>query len=77
MLRKYIYKPVNFMKKEDNNIVVAKEGKIFRRKVYGVLYGRVLKLGHTIDPDGTIRPETIDDYEEVDEPSNYELGSIM
>jgi hypothetical protein len=55
-------------------ILIAKEGKVFMNKEYGILFGNVIELDNKVLESGKIVKETASDYVEVDIPDNYELG---
>ena len=58
-------------------IITAQEGKVFRRKSDGFIYGSVVNLGYTYYIGGvkldTPHLEIPEDFEEIDEPT-YEKG---
>lgn len=60
----------------ENNLFKAKVGNVFVKKEHNVFYGDTLELGNKINAQGEVIPETIDDYFEVPEPENYELGGL-
>ena len=61
-----------------NNIIIAQEGKIFRRKSDGVIFGKEINLGYTyyINGQKLDKPllELPEHFEEIDEPIEQELG---
>ena len=61
-----------------NNIIIAQEGKIFRRKSDGMIFGKEISLGYTyyINGQKLDKPllELPEHFEEIDEPVDQELG---
>lgn len=61
-----------------NNIIIAQEGKIFRRKSDGMIFGKEISLGYTyyINGQKLDKPllELSEHFEEIDEPVDQELG---
>ena len=59
-------------------IIIAQEGKIFRRKSDGVIFGKEISLGYTyyINGQKLDKPllELPEHFEEIDEPIEQELG---
>ena len=55
-----------------NNIIKADEGKVFRRISDGQIYGKEVSLGYSYYINGiklnTPHLDTIDDFEQIDEP---------
>lgn len=60
------------------NIIKASEGKVFRRKSDGFIYGKEISLGYTyyINNQKLDEPhlEVPEDFEEIDEPEQPEIG---
>ena len=60
------------------NIIIAQEGKIFRRKSDGMIFGKEISLGYTyyINGQELDKPllELPEHFEEIDEPIEQELG---
>ena len=58
--------------------IVAQEGKIFRRKSGGLIFGKEIDLGYTyyINGQKLAKPllELPEHFEEIDEPIEQELG---
>lgn len=61
----------------ENNVIYAKEGKVFLNKKYGILFGDVLYIGNTVDENNQEVKDSIENYEEIDTPSDYELGKLI
>ena len=61
-----------------NNIIIAQEGKIFRRKSDGMLFGKEISLGYTyyINGQKLDKPllELPEHFEEIDEPIEQVSG---
>lgn len=61
-----------------SNIIIAQEGKIFRRKSDGLIFGKEINLGCTyyINGQKLDKPllELPEHFEEIDEPIEQELG---
>ena len=61
-----------------NNIIIAQEGKIFRRKSDGMIFGKEISLGYTyyINGQKLDKPllELPEHFEEIDEPIEQESG---
>lgn len=61
-----------------SNIITAQEGKIFRRKSDGMIFGKEISLGYTyyINGQKLDKPllELPEHFEEIDEPAKQELG---
>lgn len=53
--------------RQEGNIIYADEGKVLRYKIDGTLFGTQVILGYRI-VNGEHIPDTIDDFEEIDEP---------
>lgn len=64
------------MKTIGNDHIIAEDGKVFRRKSDGFIYGNEIHLGFTYYIGGKLlkepRLEVADDFEEIDEPKNEE-----
>ena len=62
-----------------DNIIRADEGKVFRRIADGQIYGKEIILGYSYYINGikldTPHLDTLDDFEQIDEPTN-ELAEI-
>lgn len=60
------------------NIIVAQEGKIFRRKSDGMLFGKEINLGYTYYINGRKLDKPLlelpEHFEEIDEPIEQESG---
>lgn len=60
------------------NIIIAQEGKIFRRKSDGMIFGKEISLGYTYYINGqkldTPLLELPEHFEEIDEPIEQESG---
>ena len=60
------------------NIIKASEGKVFSRKSDGFIYGKEISLGYTyyINNQKLDEPhlEVPEDFEEIDEPEQPEIG---
>lgn len=60
------------------NIIVASEGKVFRRKSDGFIFGKEISLGYTYIIGGIKLDEphleVPEDFEEIDEPEQSEIG---
>lgn len=60
------------------NIITASEGKVFRRKSDGVIFGKEINLGYTYYIDGhkleTPHLETREDFEQINEPEREYIG---
>ena len=60
------------------NIIIAQEGKIFRRKSDGMIFGKEISLGYTyyINGQKLDKPllELPEHFEEIDEPIEQESG---
>lgn len=58
--------------------IIAQEGKVFRRKSDGMLFGKEISLGYTyyINGQKLNKPllELPEHFEEIDEPIEQELG---
>lgn len=54
---------------ENPKHLIADDGKVFRRIVSGVVYGKEVILGY-YKYDGVYRMETAEDFDEVDEPED-------
>ena len=58
------------------NIIKADEGKIFRRKADGQIYGKEISLGYSYYIDGiklkTPHLDVPEDFEQIDEPKKEE-----
>ena len=61
-----------------NNIIIAQEGKIFRRKSDGMIFGKEINLGYTyyINGQKLDKPllELPEHFEEIDEPVKQKFG---
>lgn len=59
-----------------DNIITASEGKVFRRKSDGMIYGNQITLGYTYYIGGILLDEphldTLEDFEEIDIPKTNE-----
>ena len=59
----------------ENNIIVASEGKVFRRKADGFIVGNKIYLGYAFVIGGkklaVPKLETREDFEEIDEPTEW------
>lgn len=59
-----------------DNIITASEGKVFRRKSDGMIYGNQITLGYTYYIGGILleKPhlDTLEDFEEIDIPKTNE-----
>ena len=53
--------------KQINNTLIADEGKVIRCKCHHVIMGTEVYLREKMK-DGVLVPDTIDNYEEIDEP---------
>lgn len=63
--------------KQDNNHIIADEGKVFRRKVSGEIFGKEIYLGYSYYIGGVLQNpphlDTPEDFEEIDAPEEDEL----
>lgn len=62
------------------NIIKADEGKVFRRISDGQFYGKEIALGYSYYINGiklsTPHLDTLDDFEQIDEPTNESAETI-
>lgn len=58
--------------KQTNNTLIADEGKVIRCKCHNVIMGNEVYLREKMK-DGVLVPDTIDNYEEIDEPIIEEI----
>lgn len=62
---------------QDNNHIIADEGKVFRRKVSGEIFGKEIYLGYSYYIGGVLQNpphlDTPEDFEEIDEPDEDEM----
>lgn len=60
------------------NIIIAEEGKVFRRKSDGLIFGKEINLGYTYYINGQRlgipHLEVADDFEQIDEPERESIG---
>ena len=63
-----------------DNIIKANEGKVFRRISDGQIYGKEIILGYSYYINGiklsTPHLDTLDDFEQIDEPTNESVETI-
>lgn len=58
--------------KQINNTLIADEGKVIRCKCHNVIMGTEVYLREKMK-DGILVPDTIENYEEIDEPIIEEI----
>lgn len=60
------------------NIIIAQDGKVFRRKSDGIIFGKEINLGYTYYINGQKLDEPLlelpEHFEEIDEPIRQEFG---
>lgn len=60
------------------NVIITSEGKVFRRKSDGLIFGKEISLGYTYYINNqkleTPHLEVADDFEQIDEPEREELS---
>ena len=63
-----------------DNIIRADEGKVFRRIIDRQIYGKEIILGYSYYINGikldTPHLDTLDDFEQIDEPTNESVEAI-
>lgn len=61
--------------KIQNSKLIADEGKVIRCKCHGVILGNEVYLKE-IMKDGKLELDTVDNYEEIDEPEREEIDYV-
>lgn len=63
---------------EKDNIIIADKGKVFKRIADSQIYGNEISLGYSYYINGvkldTPHLDTIDDFEQIDEPNDTLIG---